>query len=445
MTTILRFILFFLLAPAFAIVAQAAGAAQYDFRIVDVSIRAESVVLECVDSGICNYDSSGSLLQQLSSLDGKTADEDGRSGYGELEASGAVRPVFAFWAGLDATNRVPTPSATPAVPRGRAPEFQSGQLTESGVLRQAENYLGAGYREVSPGRYVSADGTRQFRYGAHETRNATNHHAHFESLEKKIGFLHLEDDRSLLQNIGDYFGATASGFGQGAFNATNGFRNAAQGIGQGAALIPDQTTRELAYLDIKTLAGALSDDPCLAKILARQIAGDAAQTLSDPDQLSKAIANLSAGGAISILTGSGSTRLLNSVRKLSPDSVLKIPDGVAARTTPTPSGQITWPPNRGFVAGEGGRASVLPGQTLDRFGGPGGSFLSPAGTPASARSLAPGGELRQLHSYEVLRPFEAGAGRASPWFNQPGGGLQFDLGTQTVQDLVNAGILRPIP
>ena len=73
--------------------------------------------------------------------------------------------------------------ATPPIPRRRPPEIPSGQITESGVMRQAENYLGSGYTEVSPGRYVSADGTRQFRYGAHETRNPANHHAHFESLD----------------------------------------------------------------------------------------------------------------------------------------------------------------------------------------------------------------------------------------------------------------------
>ena len=64
--------------------------------------------------------------------------------------------------------------------------------------------------------------------------------------------------------------------------------------------------------------------------------------------------------------------------------------------------------------------------------------------PASARSLAPGAELKPLNSFEVLKPFEVDAGRAAPWFNQPGGGLQFDLGTRTVQDLVDAQILRPL-
>jgi hypothetical protein len=106
---------------------------------------------------------------------------------------------------------------------------------------------------------------------------------------------------------------------------------------------------------------------------------------------------------------------------------------------------VAWPLNRGFVAGEGGQASVLPGQVLDRYGGTGGSFLSPAGTPAAARSLAPGVELRPLNSYQVVKPFEAGAGRAAPAFGQPGLGLQFDLGQTTVQDLINSGHLQPMP
>jgi hypothetical protein len=106
---------------------------------------------------------------------------------------------------------------------------------------------------------------------------------------------------------------------------------------------------------------------------------------------------------------------------------------------------VAWPLNRGFVAGEAGQASVLPGQVLDRYGGTGGSFLSPAGTPAAARSLAPGVELRPLNSYQVMKPFEAGAGRAAPAFGQPGLGLQFYTGQTTVQDLINSGHLQPIP
>jgi hypothetical protein len=59
-----------------------------------------------------------------------------------------------------------TPSPPPVRPGGRAPEFPAGELTESGFLAAMEEYLGPGYTEASPGRYVSADGLRQVRYGA---------------------------------------------------------------------------------------------------------------------------------------------------------------------------------------------------------------------------------------------------------------------------------------
>jgi hypothetical protein len=53
-------------------------------------------------------------------------------------------------------------------------------------LNSAQNYLGHGYREVSPGRYVSADGMRQVRFGAHETRGAQMH-GHFEAFDQPGG------------------------------------------------------------------------------------------------------------------------------------------------------------------------------------------------------------------------------------------------------------------
>lgn len=102
MTTILRFILFFLLAQAFAIVAQAAGAFQDNFHIVDAGIRAESVILDSGDGGIFNYDCSGALLQQRRSLDGKAADGHGL----ESEAAGVTRHFCAVLSKLVATNKL---------------------------------------------------------------------------------------------------------------------------------------------------------------------------------------------------------------------------------------------------------------------------------------------------------------------------------------------------
>jgi hypothetical protein len=65
---------------------------------------------------------------------------------------------------------------------GRAPEYYGGKLTQDQALSAAERWLGPGYREVSPGRFVSADGNRIVRYGAHETRSAVEH-IHFEGAE----------------------------------------------------------------------------------------------------------------------------------------------------------------------------------------------------------------------------------------------------------------------
>jgi RHS repeat-associated protein len=62
---------------------------------------------------------------------------------------------------------------------GRAPEYPGGYITQSGFSRSMREFLGVGYKEVSPGRYLSADGSRQVRYGSHEIRSAVPH-AHFE-------------------------------------------------------------------------------------------------------------------------------------------------------------------------------------------------------------------------------------------------------------------------
>lgn len=102
MVTTLRLILFFLLAPVFAIVAQAAGGVQDDFRIVDIRFQIESVILKSVDCEICSYDSSGALLHQRKSIDR----EDSRNEYQKLETSGATELLFSFLAEFVAANKI---------------------------------------------------------------------------------------------------------------------------------------------------------------------------------------------------------------------------------------------------------------------------------------------------------------------------------------------------
>jgi RHS repeat-associated protein len=79
---------------------------------------------------------------------------------------------------------------------GRAPESAGGQLAEAQAIGVAERWLGPGYREVSPGRYVSADGLRQVRYGPHEVSSAT-HHIHFETYDKRGGHV-VENTRATI-------------------------------------------------------------------------------------------------------------------------------------------------------------------------------------------------------------------------------------------------------
>ena len=68
----------------------------------------------------------------------------------------------------------------------KAPEYIGGRISEDGFLRSAENYLGVGYKEVSPGRYLSSDGMRQVRYGKDEIYGL-EHHAHFEAYNRSGG------------------------------------------------------------------------------------------------------------------------------------------------------------------------------------------------------------------------------------------------------------------
>jgi hypothetical protein len=61
-----------------------------------------------------------------------------------------------------------------------------GQVTESEFLNSVEKWLGPGYKSFSNGRYLSRDGMRQVRYGAHETERGY-HHGHFEADDEPGG------------------------------------------------------------------------------------------------------------------------------------------------------------------------------------------------------------------------------------------------------------------
>lgn len=105
--------------------------------------------------------------------------------------------------------------------------------------------------------------------------------------------------------------------------------------------------------------------------------------------------------------------------------------------------QTYYPPNRGFMK-EPNVVTLQPGTRIDRYGSSTGTFTAPQGTPFPQRSLPSEAASRPLNSYEVVKPIPGvNSGPAAPWFNQPGGGTQFEL-PSTVQQLINSGHLKPL-
>jgi len=59
------------------------------------------------------------------------------------------------------------------------------------------------------------------------------------------------------------------------------------------------------------------------------------------------------------------------------------------------------------------------------------------------RALAPGTDTKPYSVFEVVEPIEVKTGDIAPWFDEPGGGIQYLL-PETVEDLLNAGKIRRI-
>ena len=106
------------------------------------------------------------------------------------------------------------------------------------------------------------------------------------------------------------------------------------------------------------------------------------------------------------------------------------------------AGNIVWPPNQGFASTP--KPTVLqPGTRIDRYGYEGGSFVSPKGVPFQNRSLPHGSETKPYNVYEVVKPIHGLKGNAAPWFDQPGGGLQYKL-NRTIQELLDDGSIKKV-
>ena len=101
-----------------------------------------------------------------------------------------------------------------------------------------------------------------------------------------------------------------------------------------------------------------------------------------------------------------------------------------------------FPPRDGFA----GRPKIVllkPGAIVDRFGQPGGRFLAPADASYMGRAVPYDRLKMPYYRYEVVRPLRVVSGKAAPWFDQPGDGMQYKTG-QPIQVLVDKGYLKPV-
>ena len=75
------------------------------------------------------------------------------------------------------------------------------------------------------------------------------------------------------------------------------------------------------------------------------------------------------------------------------------------------------------------RSITLPvGTLVDRYGYPGGIFVSPVGIPYPMRALPPGSNQKPYTIYKVLKPIDnVAACKIMPWFGEIGLGIQYEL------------------
>ncbi len=89
----------------------------------------------------------------------------------------------------------------------------------------------------------------------------------------------------------------------------------------------------------------------------------------------------------------------------------------------------------GFLNGKYTNEMLQPGQTLDRYGGNNGTFFGDVGTPISHRAMAPDSNFSLYNQYKVTKELPVRKGEIAPWFDEPGGGIQYMLDPDFVKKI----------
>lgn len=104
------------------------------------------------------------------------------------------------------------------------------------------------------------------------------------------------------------------------------------------------------------------------------------------------------------------------------------------------SEEILWPPNDGFVPGTRHRVFIREGTVLTRYGSANGRYYSPRRFSKTERALPPKLSDNTYREFIVKKGFYCEVGETSPWFDDPGGAIQF-LANNSVDDLLLGGYL----
>ena len=112
-----------------------------------------------------------------------------------------------------------------------------------------------------------------------------------------------------------------------------------------------------------------------------------------------------------------------------------------------------YPPNNGAIATR--TTTLRPGTQIDRYGGyykdgvfkDSGKFASPNGASFGSRALPESSLSKPYNTYEVVKPIpNVQEGQATPWFGQPGKGVQYQFPQKGgIDELLNGGYLKKIP
>jgi predicted ribonuclease toxin of YeeF-YezG toxin-antitoxin module len=106
------------------------------------------------------------------------------------------------------------------------------------------------------------------------------------------------------------------------------------------------------------------------------------------------------------------------------------------------TGEINWPPNDGFLNIPVDE-TLKPGMRISRYGFDEGSFASPESIPYEMRATAPGTDTKPYSVFELVEPIKVKEGETAPWFDEPGGGLQY-IFQDSVEDMLTEGKIRRI-